>query len=347
MIEQKLQNLATPEVSRHIDVGAQRLLFLLDGDARMQGTALARRSGLSFRQVRYRLDSLSEAGTIRQAHAVVNLGRCGVLESRILVKVAPGSTVVDMTAYLKAASGVVWLGIVAGSFDLVFTVHALDMYELGRVLHEFRKRFDPQIHTISVNSVLWSQYVPRGYLGGGLKQHHRSDRLVSVVSNAPPVALDAVDKSILSRLVADARVSLKEIAAHLALDHERASRETIARREARLRELGVVSGYTFLLDHGSIGVSQYRVLLVVTAEADSDVMAFCVRHSQISKVMKLLGGWDFELNIDVPQGGSPTGVIAQLERVCGHAIREVGAFAVKERLALGECYHRSVLDPSV
>ncbi|MGW1213846.1 Lrp/AsnC family transcriptional regulator [Streptomyces sp. NPDC001002] len=62
--------------------------------------------------------------------------------------------------------------------------------------------------------------------------------------------IDGVDRAILDLLVEDGRRTMTEIADRVGL-----SPSAVKRRVDRLERVGVISGYTVLLDHGKLGTS--------------------------------------------------------------------------------------------
>ena len=64
----------------------------------------------------------------------------------------------------------------------------------------------------------------------------------------PPPGLDQTDLEIVDLLVADARRSLADIGRHVAL-----SPPAVKRRIDRLEALGVIAGYTAVVDHAKLG----------------------------------------------------------------------------------------------
>lgn len=61
--------------------------------------------------------------------------------------------------------------------------------------------------------------------------------------------IDEVDRQLVARLRANARVTLAELAAAVNL-----SSPAVKRRIDRLEERGVITGYTALIDHGKLGL---------------------------------------------------------------------------------------------
>lgn len=73
--------------------------------------------------------------------------------------------------------------------------------------------------------------------------------------------LDDVDKAILRELVKDARLSYREIAKRIGV-----STATVANKVRKLERLGVIKGYTALLDLEKLGYDVAAVIEVVVAK---------------------------------------------------------------------------------
>jgi DNA-binding Lrp family transcriptional regulator len=110
----------------------------------------------------------------------------------------------------------------------------------------------------------------------------------------PPAPLDDLDRHILAALIANARSSFAEIGATVGL-----SAPAVKRRVDRLRDTGVITGFTTVVLPGALG---WRTEAYVEVYCDSAApprrLAEVVRnHPEITAAMTVTGGADALLHI--------------------------------------------------
>lgn len=93
--------------------------------------------------------------------------------------------------------------------------------------------------------------------------------------------LDDVDRGILALLRADARRTIADIAERVSL-----SPAPVKRRIDRLERLGVIAGYTVVLDHGKIG-SSIEAFTELRFAGDTDVDRIMQTARAIPEVQEL------------------------------------------------------------
>lgn len=125
------------------------------------------------------------------------------------------------------------------------------------------------------------------------------------------VHVDALDHQILELLREDARRTIADIATHVNL-----SSAPVKRRIDRLRELGVIAGYTVVLDHSLIGPSiDAFTELRFAGDADIDEILRAVEQiPEIREVFTMAGDPDALLRIRVDDVEHLKRVVNRLRR---------------------------------
>lgn len=110
-----------------------------------------------------------------------------------------------------------------------------------------------------------------------------------VAKDVKPPPLDDVDLALLRELVADARVSQRQLAVKLGI-----SAPTVSERMARLERNGVVTGYTAQVDLAAIGYPQtvHLGLEGVAREQVPVLMQQLSAIEEIESVSLITGQWD-------------------------------------------------------
>jgi len=106
--------------------------------------------------------------------------------------------------------------------------------------------------------------------------------------------LDAVDERILRLLVRNARATWREVGDQVGL-----SANAVAQRVRRLEQVGVVRGWTVVLDPALDGeTGSALVLLRVTTDADAtDVERGIAALPSVVEVLDLSGPWDYQVRV--------------------------------------------------
>ena len=110
----------------------------------------------------------------------------------------------------------------------------------------------------------------------------------------PPGPLDPLDEAILRELAVDARASYADIGAVVSL-----SAPAVKRRVDRLRERGVVRGFTVRLDPAALGweTEAYVELFCSGSTSPVTMRAAVERHSEVISASTVTGDVDLLLHV--------------------------------------------------
>lgn len=142
--------------------------------------------------------------------------------------------------------------------------------------------------------------------------------------------MDAIDHDILGRLRVDARVSYRELAAHVGL-----SANAVADRVRRLQAHGVIRAFTIDVDERADREAGQggRLDLLVDARLRPDtdpaaLEAALTAHPAVVEALHVTGSWDYQLRVRVPSAGHIDALVRWLKR-------DGGVEATQTRLVLG------------
>lgn len=142
------------------------------------------------------------------------------------------------------------------------------------------------------------------------------------------VALDDLDRNILSLLQEDCTLPLDEIARRLG-----ASKTPVWNRIRKLRAAGVIRAEVALLDPGKVGLDTCFFVLIRTAQHDSAWLARFLRavrdRPEVLEAHRLAGDIDYILKVRVPNARAYDTFYQAL-------IREVSIFNVTSSLSMEE-----------
>jgi Lrp/AsnC family leucine-responsive transcriptional regulator len=141
--------------------------------------------------------------------------------------------------------------------------------------------------------------------------------------------MDAIDRSLLRLLIADARTTYHDLGAAVRL-----SANTVSDRVRRLRASGVLRGYHAELDPVALGRTLMMVSDVRLREGwdRSEFERGLARVPQVVSGSRLTGEYDFQLRIACVDPGELESVVDTLKR--DHGVRELHSRLVLHELDL-------------
>ncbi|WP_151613970.1 Lrp/AsnC family transcriptional regulator [Sinorhizobium alkalisoli] len=122
--------------------------------------------------------------------------------------------------------------------------------------------------------------------------------------------MDATDRKIVGILSADARTSLTEIGATVAL-----SPSAVNERIRRLVAGGVIRGFTLEVDHRSLGFDALAfVWIALSADADeTEFRRFIAGHPAVAECHHVTGGWSYCVKVRMPTLGDIEPFLGELK----------------------------------
>jgi DNA-binding Lrp family transcriptional regulator len=129
--------------------------------------------------------------------------------------------------------------------------------------------------------------------------------------------IDAIDRQIISLLLADGRRTYDDIAGRVAL-----SSPSVKRRVDRLRESGAVRGFTAILDHDALGRSTEALVELFFAPGTllDEVTETLARHPEVVEAWSVTGEADAIARVRTQDNADLERLIMALQRD-GHVMR--------------------------
>ncbi len=125
--------------------------------------------------------------------------------------------------------------------------------------------------------------------------------------------MDDLDRSILSLLGADARMSLATLARRL-----KVARSTVQARLERLETTGVIAGYTLKLGEAArAGRLRAAVLLTIEQRAQAAILTRLKSVPEVERAITTSGRFDLLLQIGAPNTQVLDNVLDQIEAMAG------------------------------
>jgi Lrp/AsnC family leucine-responsive transcriptional regulator len=275
----------------------RRLLRELDRNSRQSFASLAARLRISAETARYRVNSLVQSGVISRFFTVVDAGKLGSSVHKVLLKLhnVDEKRVQEIIKFLVTNPAVNWVVRFDGIYDLGFTIWTTKLVELSRFLDELKNRYSPFLTRLSLATNIEADFLVRDYFADGMR---REEKQAAYTTPQAELQVDSLDRKILNALSRNPRAPATEIAAAAGV-----TSETIQQRIRRLERNRVITGYRIVVDSAVLEEFNYYLLVYLNYVSRSEIERFekfCRGHPLVTYVIKALGEWDYELNIEAP-----------------------------------------------
>ena len=309
-----------------LDKKDRRLLLELDRDARVSLTVLSRRLKTLIETLRYRIQRLISSGAIKNFLTIIDGGRLGYYYYKVFFRLHNVSEqiVQQIVRELCAEPRICWVIRVDGNYDLGFTPRVSNPAEQSALMDELRSRYANYLQrwTLSVNIKM--DFFARDFLVGSAS---RKEMLGSYSAQKEPLELDDIGRRVLNALSADPRSSATAIA-----EQERVSKDTVLLRMRRLEREKVIVRYSLVTDTSALGQVSFYVLVYlnhVAAEREAEFVRCCAAEPNIVYLIKSLGEWDYELNVEAATVQDYRDLMMRLTRSFSDLIQEYNGMMVQ------------------
>lgn len=136
------------------------------------------------------------------------------------------------------------------------------------------------------------------------------------------VPLDDKDRAILRVLLRDPRTAIAEIARETGVQ-----RDTVLHRVEKMEKRGLISKYHTILEPHALGLPMFVLVLLRTLPVAGEVMDTFVQNlvqcPQVTHVAKLVGHYDYFIQIAAEDVVALDAVLAEVKRMGTQVIRDV------------------------
>lgn len=304
-----------------VDFKDRNILFALEQNARQTNVSLGKTVGLAPDVVQYRIDRLFNRGVLKFFLGYINFAKLGYVDYGLYLSTQRMTRKQEhaFVDFLTNHPYCPYFCRSGGTYDYVADLLARDPIFLMELVTELTNRFgnflyDQEIVTRIHATHFAKQYLldavqppkPTTYFGG------RLDRRVQI---------DEVDDEILRILATNARAKLVDIAANIGL-----SDTAIGQRIKRMEEEELITGYFAWIEPQSFGYQSFNLLLKhqnFRAADEDQLYEFCRVHRHITWLIKTLGRWDFEIEVEVKSQEELQEVVNELKDNFSHIIQRI------------------------
>jgi len=280
-----------------LDLKDRKLLFALEQDARQTNVALSKVVGLAPDVIQYRIDRLIDRGILKFFVGYVNSARLGYMDYGLNF-CTQRMTRAKEQAFVKFFINhpyCLYFGRSGGTYDYVADILSRDPSSMMDLLTEITNTFSDFIYRQDVITRISITHYPKQYLLDACKPPNPPTYFGGRIDQR--VQIDETDDIILRILSKNARAKLIDIAKRVKL-----SDTAVRNRIRRMEQEELITGYFAWIEPQLIGYQSINLLLKHQNFRSSDeerLFEYCRTHRHITWLIKTLGIWDFEINVEV------------------------------------------------
>ena len=275
-----------------LDKKDRRLLSLLDRDARMPYTQLAKQVSLSQEGVRYRVERLQDT-VIKDYVTVLNHNALGRRSYRIFFKFQDRTSELEKRFVDIVRDHAAWFVRVRGEWSFNTMFFADDEYAVKRMLDRVHEAFPEAFLDNHVSLVTRIYHYPRRFF------HDGEDQGETQVMGDPRSTydVDEKDRKILKSLRRNARQKTVEVARDIDV-----SERVVRYRMKQMEEADVILAYRALPDLPALGRLYYKVHFQLNKQDEGTrrrVQRYAEQEPTVTYLTEAVGGPDLELEYQV------------------------------------------------
>ena len=303
-----------------------KLLYELDKNSRLSYSQLSKKVGLSQESIRYRINKLVKGGVINKFFTVIDISKLGFTFYKILLKLhnVNEEKIKRIIDFLCKEGNVVWLTSLEGSYDIGLVVKAENILELNTFLEKLDSRYNKNINKRIFSVNVYGDYLNRDYL---INNKRTSEPKLSYTIESKKEKIDKKDLDIIKELTDDARISAVEIGEKLNI-----SPDNVLQRKKKLENKNIITKYNIVLNHNKLNQVHYKVLIYLndfSPKRVSEFTDFCKSVNKVVYIIKTLGEWNYELDIEVESIDQYRDIMMQITNEFSDIIKDYNFLIVR------------------
>jgi Lrp/AsnC family transcriptional regulator, leucine-responsive regulatory protein len=301
-----------------LDLKDYKILYELDGNSRQSFNEIAKKVGLSKDSIIYRINKLKDAGIIKKFHTIIDVGKLGLISFRLYLKLqnTTPEKESEIINYLKKQKNIIWLVSIDGEYNLGMSILTKSIKEMNTIWKDIIDKYINFIEKRFFGIYTKVSYFPRQYL---LEKKINKEQYV-FVSEPEEIPLDSQDLEIIKTLADNSRMPILEMSDKIGL-----TPKTIASRIKWLEKNKIIIGYRTMFDLEKLGYQHFKVhfnLHNVTKEKKSEFKNYILQHPNIIYDNEIIGGDDFEIEIQVKDLEKFRGIIEEIKKNFSSMIKD-------------------------
>ncbi len=274
----------------------REILYQLELDARVPFSKIAKKVKLSKPAVKYRVDRMIEKGIIEKFVLFVNGPKLGYVAYKFYIQLQNinSEKLGKIIDELKKYPEILWIATCDGKYDLILASVARNNVQAYDLQNELLTKYNQYIKEMLPLNYIDVIHQKRSYL----LDQKREDLESPFWGDGPQdYQLDKYERKIISALCENARMPITEVAKIVGC-----SVDIVHNRIKKLVNDRIIQGSRLMMNKSLLGYEYYKVLLNVrfnSKEEERRFFSFLRYETSVIDIIRMMGKWNFELDIDV------------------------------------------------
>ncbi len=307
-----------------LDLKDKKILTLLDENARLSNSQIAKKVQLSKPAVEYRLRKLEKNNVIFEFYSVIDFTKLGYSQYKIYFKFQNTSLEDEkkIIKYWIKDKNSIWVAQIRGRWDLAVSILATSNFEFGKILSNFMNQYSKFILEKDVLLTEYSPIYTRQYLME-IKPHEFIYGIPSKIYK-----LDEIDKKILKVLSTNARIPIIDLSKKIGT-----TRDVINYRLKKLKKEKIIVQYRCYLNLRKLGINHYKIIFRTknfNEQMEKQIKFYIASHKKATQFLKLIGSWDLEIEFETEDEDEVYNILTGIRKKFSNTIRDFDILRITE-----------------
>ncbi|MCB9029753.1 MAG: Lrp/AsnC family transcriptional regulator [Deltaproteobacteria bacterium] len=316
-----------------------KILRELDRDSKATYSDIAKLVKATHDTVRYRIQKLVKDQVIFKFQTGLDWTKLGYQVYQMLLRVpaANEATLNSISDFLVGRDEVVWVAKSDGPFEIAIAVHTTSISDFSMFVDNLLGEFSNVISERVLMLNTFHEYLPRDFLTDSKRQPKKTKFFSTHPENV--YELEEEDRAILLILGENSRYSASDIEKILKKRSKiNLNQAQISYRIKKLLNDEIIVGSPLAIRHSKMGLLQYKVLFRFGRSDSADwekLLQECRKLPQCVFLVKQLGAWDYEIDLEVRDAGEIRAILSKLFSKYPGVVREHLTLPIREVVKFG------------
>jgi len=315
----------------NLDLIDRKILYEFGKDSRLSYKKIAKNINSKKEVVAYHLNRLTKKGVINKFVPVFDLSKLNIFSNKIYLRLKGLNKESEEKLYKNLIKNkkIAWVARSVGRWDLLLGMYSRNIIEFSKMKQEILSDLSKYIQDYDVTLIEEGIVFNRDYLTKSSTDYRKEFVFGGGVDN---IELNEKEIKIIREIRNNARFTILDIALKLSLDSR-----TVMNTIKGLSKKKVLQGYTIFLDLKKIDFQLHKLCIYLqnyNKNKLEELILFLKQNPHTIHVIKALGSWEFEIEIESGNIQEIYDYINELKNRFPKSIKQIDLVTITDELKL-------------